>query len=487
VLLSPLTPLGPIRAVYHPGITFDWTVLGAGLGVFLGGLGIASGLLAYRATPHRLKARTRLIGSRPSRLAHAAASLGLPLPGVIGVQFALESRSGRTNVPARWVLTGAVVAVLTVTATLTFSASLHTLVTHPKLYGWNWSGALMSENDIPPNSLAALTDDPDVAAWSGYSDANVQIDRQTVPALTTKGVPSVSPPILSGHNIEFDKKQVVIGAATLALLHKHVGDTVEISYGSPHSKPLYLPPVSAEVVGTAIFPAIAGSSTFSEHPSMGTGALIGDQDLPASFLQAVQPRDPVLDGPPLVFVRFRPNVSPGAGQRVLERIVAIAAAQFAHDPQTVGDSVIILPVQRPAEIVNYQSTGATPEVLAGGLAVGAILALAVALISTARKRRHDLALLKTLGFTKRQLAVTLTWQATITAIVGIAVGLPVGIAVGRQLWILFAERINSVPDPSVPLSLVLVAIGGLVLAILVAAIPGRVAAATPAAVVLREE
>jgi predicted lysophospholipase L1 biosynthesis ABC-type transport system permease subunit len=89
--------------------------------------------------------------------------------------------------------------------------------------------------------------------------------------------------------------------------------------------------------------------------------------------------------------------------------------------------------------------------------------------------------LKTLGFTKRQLAVTLAWQATVTAVVGIAVGLPVGIALGRQLWILFAEQINSVPDPTVPLSL---ALGGLLLANLVAAIPGRVAAATPAAVVL---
>jgi hypothetical protein len=188
-----------------------------------------------------------------------------------------------------------------------------------------------------------------------------------------------------------------------------------------------------------------------------------------------------------VFVRFRSTVTPSAGQRDLARIVAIASKQFAHDPNAAGDSVIILPVQRPAEIVNYQSTGDTPELLAGGLAIGAILALAVALVATVRKRRHDLALLKTLGFTKRQLAVTLAWQATVTAVVGLAVGLPVGIALGRQLWILFAEQIDSGPDQSVPLSLALVALGGLLLANLVAAIPGRVAAATPAAGVLREE
>jgi len=487
VLLSPLSPLGPIRAVYHPGIAFDWTVLGAGLALFLGGLSIVSGILAFKTTPHRLGARSQWAGSRPSRVVHAANSLGLPLPAVIGVQFALESRSGRTNVPARWVLTGAVVAVATVAATLTFSASLHTLVTHPRLYGWNWNSALLSEYDIPPAASTALDHDPDVAAWSGYSDPNLQIDGQTVPALTTNGVPSVSPPILAGHAIQPGKRQIVVGAATLALLHKEIGQTATISYGAPNLAPLYLAPVSAKIVGTATFPAIAGSSTFAVHPSMGTGALIADHDIPASFLRATQPPDPILDGPPLAFVRFRSNVTASAGQKDLERIVAIAAKQFSHDPQTEGDSVIILPVQRPAEIVNYQSTGSTPEVLAGGLAIGAILALAVALVATVRKRRRDLALLKTLGFTKRQLAVTLTWQATITAVVGIVVGLPVGIAVGRQLWILFAKQIDSVPAPSVPLSIALVAVGGLVLANLVAAIPGRVAATTPAAVVLREE
>ena len=300
-------------------------------------------------------------------------------------------------------------------------------------------------------------------------------------------MPSVSPPILSGHSIQAGEQQIVLGAATLAVLHKQIGETVAISYGAPNLAPLYLPPVRAKIVGTATFPAIAGSSTFAVHPSMGTGALIADQDIPASFLKATQPPDPILDGPPLVFVRFRSNVTAAAGQKDLERIVSDRGETVCARPAGSGDSVIILPVQRPAEIVNYQSTGSTPEVLAGGLAIGAILALVVALVATVRKRRHDLALLKTLGFTKRQLAVTLTWQATITAVVGIVVGLPVGIALGRQLWILFAKQIDAVPAPSVPLSIVLVAVGGLVLANLVAAIPGRVAATTPAAVVLREE
>ena len=131
--------------------------------------------------------------------------------------------------------------------------------------------------------------------------------------------------------------------------------------------------------------------------------------------------------------------------------------------------------------------GSTPVVLASGLAAGAVVALALALTGTVRARRRDLALLKTLGFTRRQLAVTLTWQASATAVVGIVVGVPLGIAAGRQLWLLFARNIDVVPQPSVPLSVLFVALAALLLANLVAAVPGQIAAATPAATILRQD
>jgi hypothetical protein len=65
---------------------------------------------------------------------------------------------------------------------------------------------------------------------------------------------------------------------------------------------------------------------------------------------------------------------------------------------------------------------------------------------------------------------------------------PGGIALGRWLWDLFARDIYAVPLPTVPLlEIVLVALGALVLANLVAAVPGQMAARTPTAVVLRAE
>jgi ABC-type lipoprotein release transport system permease subunit len=62
------------------------------------------------------------------------------------------------------------------------------------------------------------------------------------------------------------------------------------------------------------------------------------------------------------------------------------------------------------------------------------------------------------------------------------------VALGRWLWILFADQIYAVPRPTVPaLSLLFVCLGALLLASIVAALPGRHASRTPAALVLRAE
>jgi len=195
-----------------------------------------------------------------------------------------------------------------------------------------------------------------------------------------------------------------------------------------------------------------------------------------------------LNGPELVFVRLRSTVSPATGRVNLEHIAKAADKALAADPNAEGDTVAVIGVQRPAQIVNYRTIGSTPIILAVGIAVGAIVALAVTLIASVRHRRRDFAVLKVLGFTPRQLSAVVAWQATIVAVVGIIAGVPLGIFLGRQLWTAFARGINAVPHATVPvLSVILVAIGALVFANVVAAIPGRLAARTPTALALRTE
>ena len=151
-----------------------------------------------------------------------------------------------------------------------------------------------------------------------------------------------------------------------------------------------------------------------------------------------------------------------------------------------GVAISLLSAQRPAEIVNYRSMGAMPVLLAGALAAGALAALALTLLASVRRRRRQLALLRVLGFTRRQLTMTVAWQATTIAAVGLLVGMPLGIAAGRGFWTLFAHAISAVSEPVVPASAtLLVAAGTLVLANLVAAVPGRAARGVQTMTLLR--
>ena len=145
-------------------------------------------------------------------------------------------------------------------------------------------------------------------------------------------------------------------------------------------------------------------------------------------------------------------MSPATALASLERIADVGTKALAALPNGQGGgTIVVLPVQRPAEIVNYRSMGATPTVLVSGLAVGAVVALGLTLVASVRRRRRDLALLKTLGFTRRQLAATVAWQASLVAVIGTIVGAPLGVVLGRWLWVLFAHEIYAVPDPTVPL------------------------------------
>ena len=495
VALSPLSPLGPVRSVY-PGsaVAVDWTVLGIGLVALIVGLGLSALGLAYRGAPHRVARRGgSLTPLGASRAVNAVTSTGLPPPAAVGVRFALESGRGRTSVPVRSALLGSVLAVALVVATLTFGSGLQSLVSHPSLYGWNWTYMLNPTNTVPSQALTLLRHDRDVATWAAYDYNDAEIDGQTVPFLfqDSQSDPAapVAPPILSGHGLE-SKGQIVLGAATMAQLHKRVGDSVTVSYATPAAAPYYVPPTVVKIVGTATMPAVGFSSVIADHTSMGTGALMSRDVEPAAFQKAQLSSDPTLNGPDLVFIRLRDGIPVGAGLAGLQRIAATADRDLAAVPNGggQGNSVSVAGVQRPAEIVNYRTTGAAPALLASALAAGAVIALGLTLAASVRRRRRDLALLKTLGFTQRQLAAAVAWQASVAAVVGIVVGVPVGIALGRWLWDLFARQIYAVPDATVPVvSVIVVALGALVLANVLAALPGRSAARTPTALLLRSE
>jgi hypothetical protein len=487
VAISPLSPLGPVRPVYPGrGLAVDLTVLGPGAALLVVCTGGAALALAARAM--RSTRRHSAVGDRalPSAIARLLARTGAPSPVLIGARFALEPGRGRTSVPVRSVLLANVLAVAIVTATFNFGSGLGALVSHPRLYGWNWDYALQGY-PVPPQSLSLLAKDPLVAAWSGVQFVDVEIDGQVVPVLVSTPHARVSPPVVTGHALDAGG-QIVLGGATLASLHKRVGQSVSVSYGDRADAPLYVPPTSLVIVGTATLPTVGQSQGL--HTSMGTGAIIASSVQPPAFSKAVEQPLATLNGPAAVFVRLRAGASMASGLTSLRHIADVGTKAFQDLPAQYyeGQAVNVLSVQYPTQIENYRSSGEAPDLLAGSLALGAVVALGLCLVASVRRRRRDLALLKALGFTRAQLAWTVAWQSTIAAAVGVIAGLPAGAALGRWLWDLFARSIYVVPDAPVPaVSLLLVAGAAFVLANAVAAFPGAYAARTPAALVLRAE
>jgi putative ABC transport system permease protein len=130
----------------------------------------------------------------------------------------------------------------------------------------------------------------------------------------------------------------------------------------------------------------------------------------------------------------------------------------------------------------------TPLLLAGVLAVLGAGVLAHLLVTSIRSRRREFAVLKTLGFTRRQLAVTVACLATTLAGLALVVGIPLGLVAGRWTWRSFADDLGISGVASVPLSALLVLVAlALVLANVIAALPARSAARTHPATVLRSE
>jgi len=153
----------------------------------------------------------------------------------------------------------------------------------------------------------------------------------------------------------------------------------------------------------------------------------------------------------------------------------------------IGQTTCIVTDQRPNTVNNYAAIDATPEILAGVLAVLGLAVLAQFILASARRRRRDFALLKVLGMFRRDLSAVAFWQvATVTA-VALVVGVPLGIAGGRWAWQLFADQAGLPPDAITPLLVLWMIPATLLVAALVALPPARSVARVPAAAILRSE
>ncbi|MEY2571190.1 MAG: putative transport system permease protein [Acidimicrobiaceae bacterium] len=473
IAASPLMPIGPVRKVeVDRGIDVDWTAVGLGALVLIVTLSALTVAIARAEQPHRVQRRAAVARRTPGIVQRVRS---LPIAVTTGLRLAFEPGDGASAVPVRSVMAGVAIAVTALVAAVTFGASMSHLVSHPSQYGWDWDLALVSAagygNTDPAANAQVLGGDPDVASYGGGTFGGDTIDGRNLPELGIDLGSEVTPPIRTGRMIT-SADEVVLGTATIAQLHKHIGDQVSSSSG-----PL-------TIVGTATFPTV--SQVHGDHTSLGIGAIVETKLVPGWQRNCVPGQSSTQQttfdkcGPNILFVRFHAGVDKAAATSRL--------TDLAPQLDAVQSGIAVLPPQRSAEIVNADDISGSSTWLGVAVAIASLVALGVALTSAVRRRRRDLALLKSLGFTRRQLSSAVAWQATGTIAMGLIVGIPGGVVIGRVLWGLFANQLDVLADPVTPaLACLAIALAAIVAANILAAIPARFARRVPAALVLRSE
>ena len=470
VLASPLTPFGLARqAEIHSGFNVDPVVLVSG--VFLTPFLIVAYTIfpAWRVSRRSLVPTRDGIVARPSGAAEYLARTPVPLVTSIGVRFGLVR--GRGSVPVVSGIFGAIVSVAALAAALTFGTSLQHLLTSPSQQGWNWDVLVGNPNSTTDQETQAgplLAHNRFVGAYSaiavlaGASQGYAVIDGKVLDLLLAfdplKG--SVYPPLLEGHAPRA-ADQIVLASQTLQELHRHLGQSVTV--GGQVGRPRTL-----RIVGSMIAPSVGDLFT----NNMGEGGWVYG---PAVRKQLAQtPANSNSSVPSTVFALFAVRYAPGVSH-------AAALASLQH---SFGRTVLR---QLPSEnVLNLQSVDRLPTLLAGLVALVGVATVGNTLVASVRQRRRDLAMLKTLGFVRRQVAAVVAWHATSVALVALLVGLPLGVASGRWAWNLVTPGMGSVSPALVSTAAIAAVIpAALLLANVVAAWPAWMAARVAPAVVMR--
>jgi MFS family permease len=476
VLASPLLPIGPARlAEPSRGFAFNWAILG------LGGLAILALVVALAAIPawratRAAVSQSRRAGHEPkSRLAESLASAGFPAPSVIGVRNALQPGQGKTRVPVRSAIIVSGVAIALVVAAFAFTTNLDRLANTPKLYGWDWTfkAGVGKYGLDPAATMSRVRADADVEAVGLGNFGSVRVGGRDTPAVgIDRKVGSVFPTLLEGRAPETGD-EIVLGTRTLRRANADVGDTIEVSNISirtgcedcqPETRPM-------RIVGRAVFPKL-GLESYNPT-NLGDGA--------ATIAGVFAPPDVPEELYTLMLIRLRPGADVAAARERLNRFLA---------PQgfCLSEPDCVRPAERPGDISNYDRVRGTSLALAVALGVIALGLLVHVLVSSVRRRRRDLAVLKTLGFSRRQVSSVSAWQASTIAVLALLIGVPLGVILGSVLWRVFADQLGVAPDVSLPVvSLVVAVPATILLANLIAAVPALLAARTHPATVLRSE
>ena len=385
------------------------------------------------------------------------------LPLGIGTTLALRRGRGRTAVAVRPALLGAAVGVLGVAAALTLGAGLRSALDHPERAGSVWDASVLPEDQEMFLPTSFRPDFVDAVANLHEVGLLAQVDRNVVGVDQVTGVPTYSVRSVDGSKrspIQLTTLhgraparpgEAALGPGTATTLGVGLGDRIEV--GSEGR--------SMEVVGIALFPV-------DVHAQFDDGLWLVPEDYDEIT--------PVAESTDRYLVAdFREGVNDEEGVTAIQR----AVEPFGAYP--VGREV-------PPELANLRGVRSLPTLLAAFLAALAVAALLHVLVTTARVRAGEFAVLRAIGFTRRGTRRIVNVQAAVVFVVGLVFGIPLGLALGRTGWSLIAERVPlEVVSPVALVATALLVPTGLVIAQVLSVVPAHRAAHRSPADVLRSE
>jgi putative ABC transport system permease protein len=437
-IVEPLGPLGDLEP--HPG----WAPNVAG--ALAGSLAVAAAALALAALAAWRAGRsaaTTTVGThsarrvRPALVGGAATSAGLSL--------GLGRGRGPGRLPVRATLATVVVGVAGVTAALTFAASLDRLGDEPARWGWTSDVIVV---DARAETVAEIAADPRVGATSWLHQAEGTLDGGTATLYSFEEGTAADPgwTVLAGRPAD-GPDEVLLGPKLADDLGAGVGDEVELALADGGTRPL-------EVVG------------------IGIGSTMGQEGFANSAL--VTPE--ALDGAQItgMFDELLVRAAPGED---VEALVGDLAVEYELSTPAPPD-----PVQDVLDLDRI------PDLLAAYLAFVALAAMANGLAVVVRRRSRDLATLRAIGLTPRQVVGAVLSAALATAAIGLVIGVPLGLGIGRLVWWVVADRVGLATDVLVPVAEVaLVVVGALVVAVAASVVPALRAVRVRPGVLLRAE
>lgn len=433
---------------------------------------LAAGIVL--ATARTVGARLEPAPARPAP-GPTAALLRMTSPSLsAGVRAAIQGTGARTLLAASATAVGAVLA------TAVFTSSLTAFVNRPERFGWPYDAAVIvgfGYGGADPAAIAATLDRPEVEAWGMASlAADSTIDGQPVPLIAgRRGFEVLRLPLIDGALPAADD-EIALGALTAGALGLEVGDKALVT--TPYGER------EATVRGLVVLPSLGPFE--AARATLGTGALLSAPFFESIMREGAQEEgadlEAFLDG-----ITSFVAVDLAAGVDSRDFLAAISAELAAWDVNGYEPFAYPDPV-RPAPVADVAAMRAVPVALAGVLAVAMAVGLGLGIATATRARRRELAVLRALGCTGRQLGASVHWHAVTVVGVGVVVGLPLGVALGRLSYRAFATGLGFFPEPDVSVVWTLAIVAGAAgTGLLASAAPALRAARSATADALRQE